>query len=258
MKHLAYLTSVSILLLGLWAGSASGQDLSKEFCTPDGFTLYLPGAWVQVRKEVVDQRLEQIRQRAPKMAQHLDYIFQESQSDEGVSCPYIAIQVIRLDHVSETALKDYKGLKEAVDQESSKAGKLSRALSVENFSLNDPVYDPATHTLWIKGELGTADIQMKCLMGARLTADGLIRVYCYDLAGDFDKRQSLFYSIVNGIVLDKPYIPGNEGSWFSRGLSAVGSVLIILGFIGMTVTVIYKVVAWSRRKAARSAEADKS
>ena len=71
-----------------------------------------------------------------------------------------------------------------------------------NAQFGETVYEPATHILWIQL---TADVKMvgtvKAVLASVLTEEGMIGIYCYAEAADFDKYAPLFEAIARRTVV---------------------------------------------------------
>lgn len=204
-----------IMLVGVLINTvAFGIELTEEFHTNDYFSIKLPFSWVQIPKKTLDEQSEKLHKLAPDMEiQYYDYGFHLLADQfaysfsglQGLSYPYILINVIRSGRIPKAELRKFKYIESDLEE----YGKKSSIIS--DLKFNEFIYDAKDHVLWsyyftnIKKDAPVSNKGqvVRALMAMKLTEEGYILVNCYCEDKDFHEYGALFEKIVKNIDVDK-------------------------------------------------------
>ena len=223
-------------------------ELTQEFKTQDGFTMYLPDGWVEIPNEVLKQHSEKINQLAPQIGKQIyDYGFQSAPAENWMNHPYILIQVKRTGRIPEEDLKQYKQIDEAFSEQMEEIGdNISRTLS--NTQLGETLYDAENLILWMNISFDLQQIgRVNAQIAVKLTGFGVIQVTGYATEDTFSTYQPLFQKIARQINLDNSikYKPVLADNVFTDGRINIDNTLkviiwgtIICGIIGLIVWLV--------------------
>lgn len=223
-------------------------ELTQEFKTQDGFTMYLPDGWVEIPNEVLKQHSEKVNQLAPQIGEQVyDYGFQSASADNWMNHPYILIQVKRTGRIPEEDLKHYKQIDEAFSEQMEEIGdNISKTLS--NTQLGETLYDAENRVLWMNISFDLQQIgRVNAQIAVKLTGFGVIQVTGYATEDTFSTYQPLFQDIARQMNLDNSikYKPGAAGNIPTDGVINIGNNMkviiwgtIICGIIGLIVWLV--------------------
>ena len=180
--------TLAAILVALCISAASDAvELPQTVRTKDGFTISLPADWVAIPKDALDNLSETLAKLAPKARrQTCDYGFQLPMKKHWIEYPYILVQIKRTGPVPEAQLKSLKHVEQQAKQGVEKAQDSFSAV-LSNAQVGEAVYEPATHILWIQLSMDVKKVgTVKGVSASMLTEEGMISIYGYALAADFD------------------------------------------------------------------------
>ncbi len=195
--------TISVVLMALCIPCAcDAVDLPQTIRTKDDFTISLPADWVAIPKDALDDFTRALAKLSPKAERQIDdYGFQLPKKKHWLEFPYIIIQVKRIGRVPEAQLKSIKRVvqdtKKVMEKEQD-----SYSAVISNAQVGETVYEPATHILWTKlsAEVKTTGT-VKALLASVLTEKGVIGIYGYAPAADFDKYAPVFEAVARSAVV---------------------------------------------------------
>lgn len=197
MVRLAVILSI---LCGLATFSRAAEvDLAKEYALPEKFTLYLPGAWVQIPKKVINENkilLGKPVTKATIKAAPYSYGFQSTQT-KWFSYPSLFIQIQKKGKYTQKALKEMSA---------SKKSGLSlddRVRNVINLkSKGQSVYEPNQSIVWSSFTMVSESGPVSGLVATKLTSEGYIRLFFYASENEYKKNAPLFEAIARKVTVD--------------------------------------------------------
>lgn len=223
-----------------------GVELPQSFPTADGFSMHLPENWKPIPKDVLDKYSRAIAKMAPKAEkQFYDYGFQRADAPKWFAYPYILVQVKRSGRIPEEQLESLKRIEQAMDDSFAKATD-SLSSFTSNASIGEPLYDPASNTLWTQVAIDVNEIgTVRGIIGAILTNEGFVQVACYARNADFKEYFPTFEAVVKNTEIRKELNytssneqAGNDSAEGKRGaismetiaLLFAGALLVIIGW----------------------------
>ncbi len=238
---------IALLLILIFSGliiPAQAMELTREFKTEDGFTMYLPENWVEIPNEFLKQYSEKVGQLAPQIEPQIyDYGFQLTPVDTWMIHPYILVQIKRVGRISEENLKQYKQINEMFSEQIEGAGdSISSILS--NTQLGETIYDTANQILWINISFDLQAIgKVNAQIAVILTEFGVIQVIGYATESTFESFQPLYQEVARQISLDesikyKPRLVDNAvvdigiNKWKFLVVAILGTIIgIVIGLV---------------------------
>jgi hypothetical protein len=245
------MNKIILLFILIFSGltiQVAATELTQEFKTEDGFTMYLPESWVEIPDEFLKQYSEKVSQLAPQIGKQIyDYGFQLTPVDTWMTYPYILVQVKRTGRISEEALGQYKQINDVFSEQIEEVGNnISSILS--NTQLGEALYDSASQILWIKISFDLQETgKVNAQIAVKLTEFGVIQIMGYATENTFASFQPLYQEVAKQISLDdaikyKPRMVDNvivdEENNKSRILAAVLLGTIIGVVIGLSIWLI--------------------
>ncbi len=246
-KRIEKIMQLAMLFLLTLAMPIQAVELNQEFKTRDGFTMHLPGNWVEIPNKDLKQFSEKISQLAPQIGMPVfDYGFQLTPVDNWGTYPYILIQVIRTRRVSERELTKNKINEVVFGNIGELEDKVVHLLS--NPQLGGVLYDTENKILWGNLSLDVQQIgRVNVQIASILTEFGGINVMGYATKDTFSSYQILFQEIARQINLDnsikyKPRLadkfPTVGGINTGRALKVTLQGAIICGIIGLIIWLV--------------------
>ncbi len=223
-------------------------ELTQEFKTQDGFTMYLPDGWVEIPNEVLKQHSEKVSELVPQIGKQVyDYGFQSAPADNWMNHPYILIQVKRTGRIPEEELKKYKQVHEVSSEHIGDVEDMVSGI-LSNTQLGETLYDAENRILWMNISFDLQQIgRVNAQIAVKLTEFGVIQVTGYATEDTFSTYQPLFQKIARQINLDNSikYKPEPTGNIPTDGVINTGNTLkviiwgtIICGIIGLIVWLV--------------------
>lgn len=196
---------LSILFLGL-VGSivCSGEELTKEFKTSDGFTIYLPERWTEIPKDILDAHSDAFAEAAPSLKLgRFNYGFQLSEANNWFEYPYILFRVEKKGRVNENQFKSLRRIQKSLGKGVERVEKALQNIAL-NPRLGETWHDPSSHILWAQM---SSDVvggsSFSGISAAFLTEEGMIIFYAYAKTEEFKSYLPQFEAIAKGIIIDE-------------------------------------------------------
>jgi hypothetical protein len=167
----------------------------------DGFKIVLPQNWVQIPKEVIAEKIDNLRKTVVgSNVPMIDYAFQESSNSVWFTYPYISIEVSNAGKIPTEEIKKWT----TIDFDKADLFVEQKDRGVVANSYMSPVsYDPKKKIAW---QSGITDVQgagiLHSTTGIILTKKGSIRLYCYYYGKNISE---VFKEIISSIVLKRQY-----------------------------------------------------
>lgn len=242
-----------LLLMLLFLSRATplyAVELTHKFNSPEGFTMYLPGDWVEIPNEVLNEYSEKVSQLVPQIGKQVyDYGFQLTPVDRWMTHPYILVQVKRTGRIPEEELRKYRQINEVFSEH---LGEVEKDISgiLSNAKLGETLYDTENRILWISISFVLAETErVNAQIAVKLTEFGVIQMTGYATEDTFPSYQPLFQEMARQISLDNSiaYKPQQtDGDAATGGMSAVRVLKAVLrgaifgGIIGLIIWLVKK------------------
>ena len=178
--------------------------LAGTFHTDDGFSITLPDDWIQIPKQVMDERIQELSEISPDFQNVVcDYGFQHASHDTWFSLPYIIVQVQNIGRIPSGKLSQFKRFDDVTERVSNKF-KHSFFDQVSDVSLNEPIYDSENNILWMFSSIDFEDGEtMKGISGVKLTEKGTIQLTGYSSAATYDAYKEFFHDTFQNVSIDE-------------------------------------------------------
>ncbi len=240
---LSFLLIFSSLILPVQA-----VELTQEFKTQDGFTMYLPDDWEEIPNEVLKRHSEKVSELMPQIGKQVyNYGFQSAPEDNWMTHPYILVQVKRTGRIPEEELEKYKQVHEVLSEHIGEVEDIVSSI-LSNTQFGEPLYDAENRILWMNISFDLQQIgRVNAQIAVKLTGFGVIQVTGYATEDTFSTYQPLFQKIARQINLDNSikYKPEPAGNIPTDGVINTDNTLkviiwgtIICGTIGLIVCLL--------------------
>ena len=200
------MNKITLLFMLIFSGliiPVQAKELTREFKTGDGFTMYLPENWVEIPNEFLNQYSEKLSELAPQIGKQIyDYGFQLTPVDTWMAYPYILVQVKRTGRISEEELRQYKRINDGVSEQIEEVGdSISSMLS--NTQLGETLYDAANQIMWVTISFDLQETgKVTAQIAVKLTEFGVIQIIGYATENTFASFQPLYQEVAKQIRLD--------------------------------------------------------
>ncbi len=223
-------------------------ELTQEFKTQDGFTMYLPDDWAEIPNEVLKRHSEKVRELVPQIVKQVyNYGFQSAPGDNWMTHPYILVQVKRTGRIPEEELKKYKQVHEVLSEHIGEVEDMVPSI-LSNTQFGEQLYDSENRILWMNISFDLQQIgRINAQIALKLTDYGVIQVTGYATEDTFPTYQPLFQKIARQVKLDNSikYKPEPAGNIPTDGVINTGNTLkviiwgtIVCGIIGLIVWLV--------------------
>jgi len=248
---------VLVVASAVLAGTvAHGVELTQRIRDEEGFTIRLPEDWVQVPKDVLEEKLKEMSAAAPDsdVLSTVRYAFQLSSAKEPLTTPFILVQVDnRLGRVPESGLQQYETAadsrrNEGIRETRRRAEKMFPGMTLD-VERGSTAYDPDAHIVWRNSSWALGQRRLKMLYGIRLTEKGWVGLFCVGNDEDYEQYAGLFELIVRSVEIDedlayKPRPP--RRAWTPADTRRVADTSLMLVAFGIGVYFLAKRI-WGRK-----------
>ena len=242
-------------------------NIQWTFNTRDDFEISLPAGWVQIPKNVLNEYFKELQVLSPGLIKDYfdyDYGFQRNALTEGLSYPYILIQVKNSGRIPEAQLKSVSSVENAI-QESIKGATKQASQSIQSMFTSShietgkSVYDSDLHIFWTQMESSVPGVgKVKAIIAMLLTERGVLNVLCYARSEEYEGYLPLFEKIVKGISFSETlrYKPQVTDS-----IPVVSSIhwdeIVPKAFSrGIAFSIIFLIISWLRRRKQKSKQTE--
>jgi len=194
MRHLGLIISLILtFVIGVSPVTYAGEQYQK-----DGFAISIPGDWVEIPRDVIDQYEAALAKLNPSTAPpHYDYGFQLDGAEYWLELPYILVQVNSNGRVPESEI--YK-LEEFSPQEVVEKQEGLRSV-MSNIQAGKMYFDKDMEVIWMRMASDVANVgRVSGLSGLVLTGKGYIAVNGYSLEEESPEYEPAFRAIVKSVT----------------------------------------------------------
>jgi hypothetical protein len=196
---------VLVLLVALLACPAMAVELPQQMRTTDGFTINIPADWIEIPKLVLDEYSRRMSAKTPGMDKQIfDYGYQLKRGDElWMMHPYILIQVKRGGKISQEMLDLHALFDAEIEKEGAALEQKSDKL-LSDFRSSRKTYDKEAQMFWLDAQFKVGDDEIiKCLMGMKLTNEGIIQIMAYAREGTYNEYRPMYEEIIRKVELSE-------------------------------------------------------
>jgi len=230
-----------VIALCLAAGVAHAGTITKPEVTLD-----VPGGWVEVPGEVLQQFYDEMKRQAPLASiPKYDYAFQAASGPPWLTYPYLLVKISPTGRPTERELTELPAI-DLNDKFKEKSGDWSAVM--KETSLGKMHYDKAANVVWITSKSNVVNIgEVSGISGIIPTEKGFVELHAYAKAPDFPQHLPTFETIITGARI----APGlrYQPSWVDALPGPVGRLPFgQLGFLAAIAVLIGVFVIYRRRK----------
>ncbi len=197
------------------------------------FSIALPDGWVEIPKPALDRLHRELQAQAPAVeAPRYDYGFQADDDGEGITYPYLLVQLRSTGRIPQREFRSLPqlDLNQAPATDAAHFGPLLKEASIGPLQ-----FDPAGRVLWQQSRSDVVGVgPVRGLTGMIPTQQGLIAIHAYARESDFPDWAPRFQELVRTVQVspdlayrwDAPDPWGWRIDWRQLGINAVIGVLV--------------------------------
>ena len=180
-------------------GVCTAVELTQEFKAKQGFTIRLPGDWVEIPKEVMDEAFAEVKQmnrqfRAPH------YGFQLA-SEEWMDTAYVMVQVYDGGKIPEPDARGRKEFEKGMKRGARDNAGFGRDV-ISEIKVGEITYDSERRIIWSSLEVkGPGGEQVREVVATVLTEKGAIYVAGFARGDEYEKWVPVFRAMAESVVL---------------------------------------------------------
>ena len=199
MKHIRGVTGAFVFIMCLLGGVP--QAVAGEVQKPE-FTVTLPAGWVEVPAGIIEQYNANIRRAAPNLSSRaggFTYGFQPKPAGGWLEHPYMLVKVSTAGRIPENAFQELKTI-DLNAEVKKKSADMPSALT--NMTLGTPMFDEATHTVWMTVELDVQGVgRIQGISAMIPTETGFVQFFAYATKATFATHLPAFRQVIMSAII---------------------------------------------------------